>query len=479
MRILIVNWAKIEDGAAHGGGVNGYCQGVGLEMVRRGHEVLSLSSGTAYEPGVSTSVGPCSLRNRGLWEGIGRFEVVNSPILAPSILQFREPLAETSCPELESVFETWLRDVKPNVIHFNNVEGLSAGCIHAALRSGARVVYSLHNYHTLCPQVYLMQGHRRPCMTFDNGHACTSCIPAVDPNQEKARIASGSPRTSELPPKPFLPPPAWDTIAMPAWQPLLNIASPEPPSTKPPNDYAKRRAAMVAMLNACHRVLSVSEFVTQKFESLGVSPAVLRTLHIGSRMPELVAPASRPPAMPTAGDPIRLAFIGYSNWYKGLPMLTDSLEVLTPEYLSRVHLTILALNLVPVMPQLRRLEPRLAGLRIENGYRYEDLPAKMADIDLGVVPSVWWDNAPQTVMEFHACGIPVLGAELGGIPDFVQEGVNGLLFRGNDRWDLARRLAEVIRRPGILAELRTGVRPPKTMSIHGTELEQEYRNRIS
>jgi glycosyltransferase involved in cell wall biosynthesis len=95
------------------------------------------------------------------------------------------------------------------------------------------------------------------------------------------------------------------------------------------------------------------------------------------------------------------------------------------------------------------------------------------------VPSVWWDNAPQTVMEFHACGIPVIGAELGGIPDFVRDGVNGLLFRGNDRWDLARRLAEVIRRPGVLAELRGTVRPPKTMAQHGTELEREYQDRLS
>jgi hypothetical protein len=475
MRMVIVNWARIEDGAARGGGVNGYCQGLAVEMARRGHEVISLSSGTAFEQDRPGSVGPCRIRERGHWEGIRRAEVVNSRVLAPSLAQFREPQTEVDSPELELAFAAWVRDLSPDVIHFNNIEGLSAGCVTAARDAGVRTVYSLHNYHTLCPQVYLMQGHRRPCMSFDNGHACVNCITTIDPGAERERLAAGEPSPPPIQRSPFLPPPPWETINLPAWQPLANVAGPDLPTAREPNVYARRREAMISMLNSCGRVLAVSEFVRRKFEAMGVRN--IRTLHVGTRMSELSAAAS--PWTPSLRGHVRLAFVGYNNWYKGLPMLCDSLELLTPEYLSRVHLTVLALNLGVSIPQLRRLEPRLAGLRIKEGYRYEDLPEELSEVDLGVVPSVWWDNAPQTVMEFHACGIPVIGAELGGIPDFVRDGVNGLLFRGNDRWDLARRLAEVIRRPGVLAELRGTVRPPKTMAQHGTELEREYQDRLS
>mgnify|MGYP001266276681 CR=1 FL=1 len=130
-------------------------------------------------------------------------------------------------------------------------------------------------------------------------------------------------------------------------------------------------------------------------------------------------------------------------------------------------------------PQFRQLEPRLAALTLKHGYEYEEIPSLLAGIDLGLVPSVWWDNGPQTVMEFFACGVPVLGAELGGIPDLVRDGHNGLLFRGNDRWDLARTLAAVTAQPGMIGALAGQVRAPKSMPEHALELERIYTERLS
>lgn len=475
MRIVLVNWAKIQAGASHGGGVNGYCQAVGLGLAARGHEVISVSSGTTYEPD-GERLGPCSMRRQEDWRGIQIYEVINSPVLAPSMAQFKDPLGEISAPALEAELRQLFQALKPDIVHFNNLEGFSAGCISVARASGARLVFSLHNYHTVCPQVYLMQGHRRPCFGTDNGHACASCITAVDPAQEQLRLAGLLP-TPRSEPRPFpIPPPPWESIDRPAWQPLLNVIQPEPTSERPPAAYGQRRVAMIAALNSCDRVLAVSDFVRRKFESLGVNPTVIRTQHIGCPMADLVP--STPHAASQTG-PIRLAFVGYNNWFKGLPMLADSLELLTPEVLSRFHLTVLALNGEVLEPQLRRLEGRLAGLTLGFGYEYAELPRLLRGIDLGLAVSVWWDNAPQTVMEFLACRIPVLAADLGGIPEFVRDEQNGLLFRGNDRWDFARRLAEVARKPGRLAELRAGVKPPKTMGTHVSELEREYRNRLS
>ena len=39
-------------------------------------------------------------------------------------------------------------------------------------------------------------------------------------------------------------------------------------------------------------------------------------------------------------------------------------------------------------------------------------------------------------MESIACGTPVLGAEIGGIPELVEQGVTGELFRSGDENDL-------------------------------------------
>ena len=45
-----------------------------------------------------------------------------------------------------------------------------------------------------------------------------------------------------------------------------------------------------------------------------------------------------------------------------------------------------------------------------------------------IVPSEWYENAPISVLEALAFGKPVVGARIGGIPEMIDEGVNGYLF---------------------------------------------------
>ncbi len=547
MRIVIANWAKIWDGASHGGGVNGYCQSLALSLRDRGHEVISLSSGMTIVP----ESPECTVRRHEDWLGIGVYEVINSPVMAPSVVQFKDPMGEVSAPDLERELRVFFERVRPDIVHFHNIEGFSTACVEVAKASGAAVAFSLHNYHPVCPQVYLMQGHRTPCVDARNGHACAGCIDANDPAEERAlrvaklRAARETPaaetyrrlqdelkdqfrwpvRVARLakhtldwrrraaeeanaggdwipgtaldatPPDQPLATHGADArgqtervVAERATatqsprertEPLLNVIQPEPACDLPPNDYGRRRQAMVAMLNACDGVLAVSDFVRRKYESFGVDPAVTRTLHIGTRITAIVDAAPElafapPPHDPAHPRPVRLMFMGYNHHYKGLSMLYESLERLEPEVLARLDLSIYALDGESIEWLFRRLEPRLANLTFEPGYQYQDIPWMLGGRDLTVVCSVWWDNAPQTVFESMACGVPVLGAELGGIPDFVRDGENGLLFRGNDREDLARRLREVVADPTVLNRLRNAVTPPKSIEAHAIEMEAIY-----
>jgi len=45
-----------------------------------------------------------------------------------------------------------------SIIHFHNLEGLTANCLKLAKESGAKVVFSLHNYWAVCPQVFMEVG---------------------------------------------------------------------------------------------------------------------------------------------------------------------------------------------------------------------------------------------------------------------------------------------------------------------------------
>ena len=50
---------------------------------------------------------------------------------------------------------------------------------------------------------------------------------------------------------------------------------------------------------------------------------------------------------------------------------------------------------------------------------------------------------------------------MGGIPDFVADGCNGLLFDGRDGADLARQLDRLAQEPGLLERLQAGITAPR------------------
>ena len=63
--------------------------------------------------------------------------------------------------------------------------------------------------------------------------------------------------------------------------------------------------------------------------------------------------------------------------------------------------------------------------------------------DVFAAPSLE-DNLPQTVLEAMACGVPVVGTRVGGIPDAVRHGETGLLAPAGDPGALREALASVL-----------------------------------
>jgi glycosyltransferase involved in cell wall biosynthesis len=75
------------------------------------------------------------------------------------------------------------------------------------------------------------------------------------------------------------------------------------------------------------------------------------------------------------------------------------------------------------------------------GYRQgDDLKEVVRDSLFVVVPSEWYENCPHTVLEAFALGKPVIGADIGGIPELISPEKDGLLFRPADVLDLRAKL---------------------------------------
>ena len=57
-----------------------------------------------------------------------------------------------------------------------------------------------------------------------------------------------------------------------------------------------------------------------------------------------------------------------------------------------------------------------------------------------VVPSEWYENCPMSVLESFASARPVIGSNIGGIPELISESIDGLIFKTHDAQDFALKI---------------------------------------
>jgi glycosyltransferase involved in cell wall biosynthesis len=134
-------------------------------------------------------------------------------------------------------------------------------------------------------------------------------------------------------------------------------------------------------------------------------------------------------------------------------------------------------------PERQALERRSAELAVEDRVRFlggvsrEDVLRLFSAADAAVLPSAW-ENFPHTVVEALAVGCPVIATSVGGVPEVVRDGENGLLVPPND----PPALAAAIRRFFADDELRDRLAAAAPTSVSEyteeavfTRIEEELR----
>ncbi|MEP3640181.1 MAG: glycosyltransferase [Paracoccaceae bacterium] len=414
MRILYYNWIDYLDEEHRGGGVSLYQRNV---MESFGDEAVFLSSGLSFDllrrkPRWQTvSHGPDENRER-------RYEIINSGVMAPAHHSFGENTQLSHTPTTDA-FADFLAATGPyDVIHFNNLEGLPAEALRTARACGAQVVFSLHNYYPLCPQVNLWRQERVTCVDFENGQACIDCIESKHPAHH-LKIANGLAwhlKSAGLRPGEE----RFDFIFKNAMRvgrrlPRRKHNPKNARHAKAPDGsrFADRRTVFVDLINeACDKVLCVSDAVRKVAQSYGMSGDILQTDYIGTRQSEMY---HRTQPRDRISGQLTLAYLGYMRRDKGFFFLLSALETLPDPVLAQLNFVLAAGSVDgETMHRIEVLGQRLSSLKYFDGYGHGDLDHILEKVDVGVIPVLWHDNLPQVAIEIHARKIPLLTADMGG-----------------------------------------------------------------
>jgi glycosyltransferase involved in cell wall biosynthesis len=169
-----------------------------------------------------------------------------------------------------------------------------------------------------------------------------------------------------------------------------------------------------------------------------------------------------------------VGFVGRLEHYKGVHILLEALARI-PGHLP-LRLRVAGSGTEP--EYLRKLIVEAGqDKRIEfcGFISREEIPAFLRSIDILAVPSNYMETGPLVVLEAHSFGVPVMGADLGGISERIRDCVDGWLLPFDDSAAWAAAIHDIAVDRPRLAQIASNIEPPRTMGDVASEMAVLYR----
>ncbi len=349
-------------------------------------------------------------------------------------------------------FAEVLETVKPDLVHFHAyTPAISVLWLAAAQARGITCLYTYHTPTLTCGRGTLMRWGKVPCDGQMTALRCAACT----------LQGHGLPQ-----------PIAW---AMTLLSPLTQSLSQRVPFRALPL-IRQRQAAVRQWLAGMTQVVALCEWGRAVLRRNAVPTNRLHVIRHG--LTSACSHVALPPSHPNRATPLRLAFFGRLDSTKGLQVLVAALKD-KPDLNLELHCHLIpdpaAESAMANLLQQCQADPRI---HLHPAVAADAVVATMATYDAVAVPSIWLETGPLVVLEAFAAGRPVLGSALGGIAEWVQDGVNGLLIPPGDAKAWAHALVQCSQ-PDLLAQLQAGITPPRTMQAVALETFTVYAKAIT
>jgi GT2 family glycosyltransferase/glycosyltransferase involved in cell wall biosynthesis len=355
---------------------------------------------------------------------------------------------------IDAIASRLIDDFRPNAAHIHHLTCLSTGIVHLLAERRIPAILTLHDYWLMCHRGQLLDVDYHVCDGPDDTGACASCLGPAGGAGSLQFLGARAVRAVErhLPAAPA-------KLVRRAAGDLSGVVSRNAASV----DHERQRTAhMRAVCDQIAHLIAPSRCMRDRFVAFGVSPDRMTVADYGFEHEAFSRRSVRLQA--DGARALRLGFLGSLMVSKAPHVLLEAVSTL-PRGSVAVDLYGAHTAYHGDDSYRRRLEPLLdqPGVRMHGPIGHDAVALALASIDVLVVPSIWPENSPLVIHEAFLAGVPVVASRIGGIPELVTDGRNGLLFNARDVTDLRRVLVRLLTEPRLLDTLRAGI--PEVRSI--------------
>lgn len=387
-----------------------HCASLAAALQARGHTVRILAATRAPgRPQYSLSEDRVVVDGQSL--GVRRL-VQNIP--ARPLAQGESDLA------VDAVVDEVIRDFHPDLVHVQHLQFLSSSMLPAPSAPGLPWVATLHDAWGWCPAggTLLELPAGAPCAGPEAGR-CARCAaawrPVPTPGARALMAAAGLAAPLVAPERLHR---AWQRLPSGLRTPLARGRAP----AEDPGGALTRARRLRRFFAGARELMAPSRYLAALAgEALGRRVTVV---------PHGVARHGAAPPTGRAEGP--LLFLGTLAPHKGPDLVVSAWRRAFPS--GRPGLRLVG----PVHDEALAL-----GHPTEGPLPHAEALAALRGARALVMGSRWPENAPLVVLEARAAGVPVVAPRIGGLPELVEHGRDGLLYDPGSVADLARCLGEL------------------------------------
>ncbi|MBU8870004.1 MAG: glycosyltransferase [Gemmatimonadales bacterium] len=294
-----------------------------------------------------------------------------------------------------------IRESRPDVAHIHNIyHHLSPSILPVLARHRIPVAMTLHDLRLLCPAIHMLRGEE----------VCERCRDGRLHNAILGKCVKESRAASLLA--------AVETF------------------------HQRQRRLYEETVNI---FLCPSDFFRRKFAEWGYPAEKL--IHL----PNFVdLDFWNPATVPTAPEQDAYLYFGRISREKGLRTLLEAQSLWEKEYQAgNIPQKPLKLLIAGTGPCEGNLKAKVAQLELQSveilgGLEIADLRSALGRARFSVLPSICYENGPMAALESLAAGIPLMGTDMGGIPEMIQDQVTGIIASGLRAEDLLAGLLRAV-----------------------------------